>query len=1455
MKYKGLSYIRKWQWAFLGLFGMVLCLQLHAQEHLTRNMLMLSNVNTDNGLSSSRVYSIVEAEDGAMWISTKRGVDRYNGQQVRNYTLATDMQFSDASGRNIKLTKDSQQHIYAYDNKGKVYLYNKVKDTFQLQVNLINVLGGSMVLNDLLVDDKGCFWMALDRGVYRMPAPTIAGSQEKTALGLQNKGKYILKNTYVNHIRFIGKQLLIGSPSGVFVYSPNAAQPRLVLRGYSVLSSYHDVKAHQIWLGTFHRGILLLDDRTWKPLSSKTLSDSKALAKYSSLSDVPLIPVRSIIPYDASTILMAVDGAGVYAYDKKTGKTSLLLNTDGRPENVLQGNGVYALCKDHLGDLWMGSYSGGVDLAIPMEHTLEFVRHEYLNGQSLINNGVNDVLQSVDAQGLNSKIWYATDKGVSIYDEPTHQWHHTLFNKVALSLCQTADGKVLVGTYGDGIYEIHADGSSSRAYSVSNGKLKTDYVYSIFKDSEGGLWIGCLDGDLVHIPSSLEKNKSVDNSVIYLPVNEVQSIVESPDKKSIAVGTTHGCYRIDKRSHRVSRFFYPAEFPTTDCNFFVNAMVFQDARHIWIATDGGGLYLYDCQKHQIRNYTTSQSLPSNTVYALVKTPSGKVWMSTDKGLAFIDHGKVTNLNFFKGLEREYKRMSVTQTYDGRMIFGSSDGAVVLASKFAKGLNYAAPLRITSVEVEGKTFDEAARQEDWNTKLFDMLQAGKMSFSHSENTLVVHFESINYPYQHDIQYQYYMEGYDHQWSVPSAYQQARFANLPPGSYTLHVKAIGRSNGRVLGEKTLRIHIAQPWWNSWWAWVVYLCILGTIVYFGWDYYRERLHRKYYDEKINFFVNTAHNIRTPLSLVLAPLADLAKDATLGDKSRMFLEMAQRNGDKLLRMVTELLDFQKIDQAKAQVHLQQVELSVLLRQQVDKFQMSASEKHISLRLTAIEQHTFCTDLSMMDLIFENLLSNAVKYTGEGGTITVSASLDAAAKQVIIKVSDTGIGIPKSETKHIFQSFFRASNAVNSQEMGCGLGLMLTRQLVQKLGGKLSFESEEGRGTTFVVVLPDDIGYIDVSSDRVKTLSDGEGCESFRASTDASVSSESLNQQETSDASVSSDENLKSEDVEVSELSVKEKKDTSDELQKDTLLFVDDNDDLRQYIRMAFADQYHVVDVESGEAALKYLSENGECDIVVSDVMMPGMQGDELCRRIKENKETSWLPVILLTAKAGRDFMIEGLDLGADDYIAKPFDSAILASKIASMLRNRCRLSQYYMERSLAIVRGEASVPFRTPTGVSELSEPSSPNENSVQSVSSDEKNKSSEEKNKSSEEKNTSSDEKSNSSDEENQVELNPQDQAFVEKATRLVLDNLSDTDFNIDRLCREMAMSRTLFYGKLKTLTGQGPQDFMRLIRLEQAALYLKQGESVLDVSVKAGFVNVKYFSTVFKKHFGVSPSKYE
>ena len=1349
---------------------LLLATVLPAHGHISRNMFMVSNLNTDNGLSSSRVYSIVEAEDGAMWISTKRGVDRYNGQLVSNYTLATEMQYSDASGRNIKLTQDHHRQIYAYDNKGKVYIYNKVKDTFVLRCNLQKILGGSIVLNELLVDEKGNFWLAMDKGLYCLSA----SADGKEIVREKAKGRFILKNTYINHIQFVGQRLLIGTSKDVYCYSVATQKIAKKISGSSVVSSYHDVEGHHIWLGTFHEGVKVVDDRTWKPINS---------IAFHSLQNIPQIPVRSIISFDHQTILMAVDGSGIYAYDKLNKQTKLLLDTDGRPGNILKGNGLYTLCRDRFGDLWAGSYSGGVDLAIPMEHTLEYITHEYLNNQSLLDDCVNDVFQSRDG-----KIWYATDKGVSVYDSQTYSWHHGLYNKVALTICQTVDGRVLVGTYGNGVYQVNSDGTSMPAYSVRNGKLKSDYVFSLFVDSEGNLWIGCLDGDMACFPSGKNVFRGVEKAAFYLPVNEVQCITESEDKHSIAVGTSHGCYLIDKREPlHPRRFFYPNQYPDKDINLFVNSMVYQNSRHIWIGTDGGGLYDYDLTTNKFRNYTTQESLPSNAVYGLIKGKNGKLWLSTDKGLAFIYQGKVVNLNFFKGLEREYNRMSVACTSDGRMLFGSNDGVVALAPMFAKGLNYAAPLRIHRVEVEG-----VERTDQWNKSLFEMLQDGTLHLHHHENTLIVSFESINYQYQHDIQYQYYLEGYDRNWSKLSSYQLARFVNLPPGNYVLYVKAIGRSNGRELGATSLKISIAQPWWNTWWAWIVYLCILTAILYFAWQYYKERLQRRYYDEKINFFVNTAHNIRTPLSLVLAPLVDLSKDSHLSEKSRVFLDMAQRNGNKLLKMVTELLDFQKVEQSAELVRLQDVELPMFLRLQVEKFIVAAQEKHIHLSLEACPQHLVHTDVKMMDLILENLLSNAIKYTPEGGKVTLSASIEGKTAQIL--VSDTGIGIPKAEIKNIFKSFFRASNAVNSQEMGSGLGLMLTRQLVKKLGGKLTFVSEEGKGTTFHVVLP--------------------------LGNSAASSTQPVEEVQNVETIFSNHQDVHDEEMK----SVASSDDQNSEVSKDTLLFVDDNEDLRQYICMTFSDTYRVVDVESGDAALKYLEEGGECDIVVSDVMMPGMQGDVLCQRIKENKDTSWLPVILLTAKAGRNFMIEGLGLGADDYIAKPFDAAILASKIDSMLKNRRRLSQYYMERSLALVRGEGSAKSNSSKQVMDLNAADEPIE-TIQA-----------------------SDEK------EEQAILNPQDQAFVEKATRLVLDNLSDTDFTIDRLCREMAMSRTLFYGKLKTLTGQGPQDFMRLIRLEQAAMFLKQGDSVLDVSVKAGFVNVKYFSTVFKKHFGVSPSKY-
>ena len=423
------------------------------------------------------------------------------------------MPYSDACGRSIKLTKDAQHLIYAYDNKGKVYIYDKRKDAFVLKCNLQNILGGSIVLNELLVDEKGNFWLAMDRGIYCLSAATDG----KEIVRETAKGRFVLKNTYINHIQFIGQKLLIGTFKDVYCYSMSARKLEKKISGSSVVSSYHDIVGHRIWLGTFHEGVKVVDDCTWKLIKS---------ADFQSLQNIPKIPVRSIILYDKQTLLMAVDGAGIYAYDSSNKQTKLLLDTDGRPGNVLNGNGLYTLCCDRFGDLWTGSYSGGVDLAIPMKHTLEYITHEYLNNQSLIDNCVNDVFQSRDG-----KIWYATDKGVSVYDAQTRLWHHGLYNKVALTICQTVDGRILVGTYGNGVYQVHADGTSMPAYSVETEMLKSDYVFSLFTDSDGNIWVGCLDGDMACFPSDKYNLNGTGKSVFYLPVNEVQCITESLDKR------------------------------------------------------------------------------------------------------------------------------------------------------------------------------------------------------------------------------------------------------------------------------------------------------------------------------------------------------------------------------------------------------------------------------------------------------------------------------------------------------------------------------------------------------------------------------------------------------------------------------------------------------------------------------------------------------------------------------------------------------------------------------------------------------------------------------------------------------------------------------------------------------------------------------------------------------------
>lgn len=1300
--------------------SIVSILQANVLPQYGRDMFIFDHLGMSSGLSSQRIYSIIEGPYGGMWFSSKNGIDRYNGIQIKKYNLKTARMYSDASGRNVRVFL-ANASIYAFDNKGNIFKYNKRLDNFENELSLDSIIHGEIILNDVYVDKKNNIWLAMSTGLY--------------ALTPNKRLIRIIRNRYINKLDHESNSLIACANDGIILVDINRYKTANIINGINAQVAYYDKLTSYLWIGTFQQGAKIYDMRHHRIL------------KIEAFDNFPKTPVRSIIRMDKNMMLLGVDGGGVYAA-KRDGKTvSLLFNADDNTGNVLHGNGIYDICRDHYGNIWIGSYSGGIDVAYPTDNVMKLFQHEYLNNQSLINNNVNDVLETPDGN-----IWFATDRGVSIYNQQTGMWHHSMTDKVVLTLCRNASG-VLAGTYGNGVYSINRDGSAYCIYNVSKGTLKTDYVYSLWKDKDNTLWIGCLNGDLVQVDGNKTK---------YYPIQLVQCITDMPDGR-IAVGTANGYFAINKKSCSIKQYFLASEFPGKDINSYVQSILFTDKNTAWVATDGGGIYIYDMKKDVIRQtITIANGLPSNTVYTLEKDNQNRIFASTDMGLSLILPGKkndVIDINFVRGLDREYKRMSVCRLSDGKMVFGSSSGAVVINPDRISHLTYNAQLALTRISLLGN--DNATDNDsDVSGRLYDMLASGNITLDYDKNTFEIDFESINYKYQHDIVYQYMLDGFDRQRSAPSEAQNVKYTNLPSGNYKLLIRSVSKNDGRVLDTKSLDITVNQPWWNTWFAWLVYICIMCGLAYAAWRFYLERLERKYFNEKINFFINTAHDIRTPLSLILAPLNDIAADNSLTKTTRKYLDIARLNGENLLKMVTKLLDFQKADSDEVNMCVSQLNLKSLLQSQIEKFIPRTSQKHIITTLVSCPpEENVWMDANMADSIFENLISNAVKYTPEGGYINICAWIEDG--DVCIDIADNGIGIPQTAQKHIFQNFYRADNAINSNETGSGLGLMLTHRLITLHKGSLTFNSLENNGTVFHI--------------RLKR-----GFEHLM---------EFIVRQEAEISNVKDILPIASLDKEDEPLA----KDT----EKDIMLFVDDNAELRNYISLAFRNDYNVVTVESAEEALRHL-DNEVCDIIVSDVMMPGMDGDEFCKIIKENPNTSFLPVILLTAKSGRDFVIDGLNVGADDYITKPFDVAILKSKIESMLRNRRILSKYYMGRSVDMARN-------------------------VQP-------------------------------DDSAMGHMNNNDREFIEKATKIVMEKISDTDFKIDDLCMEMAMSRTLFYGRLKALTSQAPQDFIRIIRLERAAALIKEGNSVLDVSVMTGFANVKHFSTTFKKYFGASPSKY-
>lgn len=1318
--------------------------ELHAG--LLNDMFNIRQIGHTEGLSSQRVFSIVEDNHNVIWIATKDGIDRYNGQTVKNYTLQGNFYYGDMAGRRIQLLYSQQYGLWAYDHTGRIYRYSAETDSFEPNLSLSEHIDGEIILNKLCMDSQGTLWIGLSKGLYKK--------------GTDSEISSIISGQYINDIICTNDTLFAGTSTGILQLScTQPFRPQQLVKHKNIQTLYYDTLRQQLWIGTFNSGLWIMNLKT---------SDLRQLEKQNSIF---LNPIRAITPYDKQRMLIGIDGGGVYTVNQQTEKAQLFISTEDSSDVFLRGNGVYAVTTDYQGNIWIGSYTGGVSVAILLKYPITILTHERGNSQSLANNNVNDI-----EENTNKDLWFATDNGISILDASDKTWSHKLKSTVVVTLCKGADGKIWAGTYGDGVYLLDQSGKVIRHLTQGAGELTTNYIFSVTEDYDGDLWIGGLEGSLQMITQSGKTQKVFDD------IQWIHSI-EAINSNQIAVATVNGFCIINKKTGKVQRYATSKDFSEQNASAYIISMLFNNDGTVWLGTEGGGLSLYNMHTHELKTFTTNEGMLSDDVYSLQRDSKGCIWASTGKGLAIVKDFKVLNLNYIYDIDKVYNKSACIRLSDGRLAYGSTSGAVFVTPDAITMVDYKAPLRFTDLKVEYLNPQESRQL---HPHIYQMLLDNDVKLDYQHNSFTVTFESINYRFQHDIAYQYILDGYEKSWSHVSSNGSVRYTNVSPGSYLLKVRSLRKSNGEIISEQSLPIQIAEPWWNSWYAWICYICIIGSIFYFILRYKSNQIQKKYDEDKIKFFIDTAHDIRTPVTLIMAPLEDLSKEEKLSQQAHYLLDMARNNTRKLYTLITQLLEFEKVDTHKKPIILQPVNMNEVLTEECASFQSYCNKKQLHLNLSLPDKEIYAlADLHLMEMLLDNLLSNACKYTLSQGT--VSLKLSCVKQKVTIEVKDTGIGIPEKDKKLLFNSVYRADNARKSQEAGTGFGLLQVQSIVKMLHGKITYESELNKGSVFYVTLQK----AEATPQRPE------------AASHTPLVSRELNVDDINMIPHSSNVNEGGETNE-----------RTDAL--NTLLIVEDHEELRYYLRKTFEHDYHVIDVPDGKEALEYLSKEYP-DLILSDVMMPGIQGDELCKQVKENPETAGIPFILLTAKTNHDAVVEGLKKGADDYIPKPFSTEILKLKVQGLIENRNRQRDYIMRRVLKEV---GNLPAK---------DHEYPDQHATQT--------------------------ESNAQAEEPQPVLSENDHAFVLHATQLVIENISNADFNINSLCQEMAMSRTLFYSRLKSLTGKAPQEFIRIIRLQKAAELLKQGKNVTEVATDTGFVNVKYFSMLFKKQFGIQPSKYE
>jgi signal transduction histidine kinase/DNA-binding response OmpR family regulator len=967
--------------------------------------------------------------------------------------------------------------------------------------------------------------------------------------------------------------------------------------------------------------------------------------------------------------------------------------------------------------------------------------------------------------------------------------------------------------------------------------ITTKWIHDIIEDAEGFLWLGTQQGAIqldekCHVKSWLMTPQTIRHSEGASAEKERRVTEESPAKKE---GLALNQEILRSTSSALNDGFVIKCLASNEVY-----SIYQDSEGIfWLGTATGGLHRYDQATDEIEIFNEETGLSNNAIYGILPGVSDDLWLSSNYGLMRFNkttHGVRTFLEEDGLTHYEYNRHSFFKSSDGRLWFGGVNGINVFdPTKFASGETDSTQMLISKLE---QYIGATGAVEDLTS---DLMQSDIIKLKHNDKYFTLHFALANYHSPKTNEFAFKIEGYEDEWNYLKNDNYLRINNLPRGKYNLLVRGKTKTGSWAAFPLSIPLRVYPPWWVTWWAILGYVIVGATGLFI---FYKRRIRSlkikeqrrieqmeatklKEMDElKSRFFANISHEFRTPLTLIQGPVEQMIKEAG-EEKAKKKLEMVLRNSESLLRLVNQLLDLSKIESGEMQVKADKGDLIAFIRDLVAGFETQALEKQITLTFdTSAEVLESEFDKEKLEQIIYNLLSNAIKFTESGGMVATKieynrspladapetmrgagSELDSGGinagdgfqseivnGQLSIVIRDSGSGIPASQLPHIFDRFYQVDTSATRRHQGTGIGLAVVKNLVEVLGGKIEVESAEGKGTAFSVTLPLNIPLSPPSKGDIAVTQSGSVEQQHRASAISPFEGGLRGMYDVEEIDKPSLKlPINKDKIPFSESSTRNPEpETYDESQitnQPIILVIEDNPDVREYIKSTLEKDYQIIEAANGKEGVKKAIEYMP-DLILSDIMMPEMDGYEACEILKKDPRTGHIPIIMLTAKVGVENRIVGWRTGADDYLVKPFNTEELLARIDNLIRIRQVLQERY--------KRVADLPPDQITG------------------------------------------------DDPNEV--------FLQKVTTSIKENLSEPHFSLDALYEEVGMSRTQFYRKYQSLTGQSPAVFLKERRMDLALHLLQTTDfQVAEVCYESGFNNPDSFSRMFANHFGFPPSE--